>query len=203
MPRRSTPFPAAIFVAVAAALVAVAPLAARDCTFSSNLVANCDFATDLSSWYFTADSAVHVPNDGATALGCAAVDRHDGVHAMEAFSDCVLVPSGFDFGAGGSIRLASGAAINCNFAVWLFTDTICGAFLADRTISPALPTSTWSAFFGFFAGDATAHSAKVRYYCSNESQDFVVRLDDFWLVPLIFHDGFESGNTNAWSVVVP
>lgn len=50
-------------------------------------------------------------------------------------------------------------------------------------------------------------TASVRFLISNQKQSsggsLVIHFDDAFLVQSLFLDGFESGNTTAWSVTVP
>lgn len=192
-------------VAALASLLALAGRAAeaRHCVFGSNLVPNCDFAVDLSEWDFTGDSELHVSTDGHFAPGCAAVDRHDGVGSMEAFTACLDVEPSTDYVVGGSARVASGAVPTaCLLSVIHYSDADCSVYVAEP-FNDIPVSASWAEFSRIHGMGATTESAKVRFVCTHASVDFVMRLDDFWFANVIFDDGFEGGDTDAWSVTVP
>src|SRR3990172_7287327 len=118
-------------LAVAAVLALdPSPAGARACDFVDNLVPNCGFDVDLLDWNFTGSSFDQMGDDGASALGCVAVNRHDGVNAMEAFSACVEVTPSTAYAVGASARLASGALTSsCSIQMWEFSDTNCSTFV--------------------------------------------------------------------------
>jgi hypothetical protein len=181
-----------------------APAAARNCLFPANLVPNCDFAADLSEgWYFTGDSALHVPTDGATAPGCAAINRHDTLFAIEAFTGCMVVAPSSYYLAGGAARISSGSIPEeCYLTVIRYSDVACGTYVAETFNELAVTTSWRDLQFPHSMGPTT-HSVQIRFVCIHFSADFVIRIDDFWLAPVLFADGFESGGTSGWSATVP
>lgn len=193
-------------LAIALALMAfgpgASPAAAAPCDTPDNLVPNCGFDVDLSGWTFTGDSAVHVPADGAGAPGCVAVDRHDGVNAIEVFSSCFLVAPSTTYKVALAARVASGPGPDgCFMALVEYSDASCGTYVAepsqDVTFGPSWRLLLWSRTTA-----AATHSALLKLAC-NAAADFVARFDDGEVVPAVFADGFEAGNAGAWSSVVP
>ena len=189
-------------LALAAAL-GVRVAEARQCTFGWNLVPNCDFAVDLAEWTLFGDSAVHVPDDGHFAPGCVAIDRNGGPGTTIATSACIEVEPDAGYTSGGSARLASGTQPwECRLSVSQWSEANCSGSVFDP--SELVPiTNAWTEFSRLDRMQATTLSAQVRFVCYNPAADFVVRLDDFWLSSAIFTDGFESGDTSAWSIAVP
>ena len=192
------------FAVIALAVAVGGPSAeARQCTFGWNLVPNCDFTLDLAEWTFFGDSAVHIPDDGHFAPGCVAVDRNGGPGTTIATTACLDVEPSAGYTAGGSARLASGAQPwECRLSVILYSEANCsGSIFQPNDLIPI--TSAWTEFSRLHRMEATTLSAQARFSCYNPAADFVVRLDDFWFASAIFTDGFESGDTGAWSLAVP
>lgn len=188
-------------LALAAAL-GVRVAEARQCTFGWNLVPNCDFAVDLAEWELFGDSFVHVPDDGHFAPGCVEIDRSLG-GGTSATTACIDVEPSVGYTVGGSARLVSGAQPwDCHLSATLYFEPDCSGsqFGADDLIPI---TSDWTDFSRLFLMHETTQSVQVRFTCYNAAADFVVRLDDFWFAAAIFRDGFESGDTSAWSIAVP
>lgn len=191
-------------VLLALALTAgAAPAAARNCSITGNPVPNCGFDSDLSGgWYFTGDSSTWVGTDGAFAPGCAEIDRHDGVRVIEAFTDCLPATPATAYAAGGSARRVSGTMENpCNFALIEYTDAGCGAGPSE-SFGMVSVAAGWTDVALPFTTLATTHSAQLKLVCASDL-DFVIRIDDFSLVRALLVDGFESGDTSAWSSVTP
>lgn len=197
-----------IVLLTAAAIAAMAaPVFATDCTQAGNLVPNCGFVNDLSTWIFTADSATHIADDGASTPGSAELDRHDALEAIEAISECFSVSPSTPYGAGASYRVASGTGVlSCSLDVWKYNDGSCGAYTAQSSYSFE-PTSRWWEVTRNLTTGSAVHSVQLRLACFSPS-DFLLRIDDFIfgeniVFSPIFSDGFEWGNTNAWSTTVP
>jgi hypothetical protein len=180
-----------------------APAAAWDCSLAGNPVPNCGFDSDLGGgWYFTDDSESWLGTDGAHAPGCVELDRADSVGVMEAFTGCFVVSPATTYGVGGSGRRTSGTIENgCSVAMIEYTDGACGAG-PSATYHPVTVAAGWTDFVRPITTLATTHSAQEYLECGSGA-DFVVHLDDFFVAPALLVDGFESGDTSAWSSVTP
>jgi hypothetical protein len=192
----------AVLLALALAAGA-APLAARNCSIAGNPVPNCGFDSDLSGgWYFTDDTVSWLGTDGAHAPGCVELDRADSVEVMEAFTGCFVVSPSTTYGVGGSGRRPSGTIDNgCYLTLIEYMDDTCGAG-PSATSHLVSMSAGWTDFVRPITTLATTHSAQEQLACYS-STDFVVRLDDFFLARALLVDGFESGDTSAWSSVTP
>jgi hypothetical protein len=61
----------------------------------------------------------------------------------------------------------------------------------------------WEQFSGMVVAPFGAVSAKVIFVLdAGASPDFTANLDDLQFYQELFRDGFESGDTSAWSVTV-
>ncbi len=198
----------ALITLLAGAVVAVVagPATATDCTQPGNLVPNCGFVSNLSSWYFTADSETHIPDGGASTPGAAELDRHDGVEAIEAFSACIAVSPMTNYDLGASFRVPSGIGLfGCTVDVVQFSDVSCVAYDSSSSYG-FIPGFDWSEISDFITTGAGVASVFLRMACFSSS-DFVIRIDDFMfgqglVFGPVFADGFESGDTQAWSTSV-
>lgn len=179
---------------------------AVDCTQPGNLVPNCGFVTDLSFWFFTADSATWVLN-GASSPGAAVLNRHDGIGAIEAIGACFPVSSSTTYDLGASFLLSSGVVTtSCTLDVWMYTDTTCNSSDSDVSFG-FIPNSGWTEVTDTLTPASGINSAVLRMACFSDSE-FVLHVDDFlfasgFLDPEIFANGFESGNLSAWSLAIP
>jgi hypothetical protein len=85
----------------------------------------------------------------------------------------------------------------------------CGGALVGQTLVPMAVSSTGSAFLSFDESASVpplAGSARCTFTVDEPaSASFDAYLDRLFFGPtdLIFTDGFESGDTSAWSVTVP
>ena len=192
---------AAVLLLLAAA--GAAPVAARDCSLGGNPVPNCGFDSDLGGgWYFTDDSESWLGTDGAHAPGCVELDRADAVEVMEAFTGCFVVSPATTYGVGGSGRRVSGTIENgCDLTLIEYTDDTCGAG-PSAAYHPVTLAAAWTEFVRPVTTLATTHSAQ-EYLEWGSGADFVVHLDDFFVAPALLVDGFESGDTSAWTSVTP
>lgn len=196
-----------VFITVAAIAAVAAPAFATDCTQAGNLVSNCGFVNDLSTWIFTADSATHISDDGASTPGSAELDRYDALGAIEAFTQCFSVSPSTPYGTGASYRVASGTGVyGCSLDVVKFTDGSCGAYTSQSSY-PFEPTSRWLEVTRNLVTGPAVHSVQLRLACFSPS-DFLIRIDDFIfgegiVFSPIFSDGFEWGTTLAWPTTFP
>lgn len=189
-------------LALAALGATAAATPAPACDDPANLVPNCGFDTDLAGWTFSADSTAHVPGDGVSAPGSAEVDRHDGTQAFEVFSACLDVDPSTTYKLAIAARVVAGPGPDgCVVSFVEHSSADCNSFVAEPFI-PVLFGTSWQRFLWSRTTSATTQSARLRLAC-NGAADFTVRVDDGEVVPAVFADGFEAGNTTAWSVTVP
>ncbi len=188
----------------AAALLAPAaqPATARSCTIAGNVVPNCGFDVNDDGWFMTTDLATWVGSDCATGPGCMTLERWTFNGSIEAISSCIDVsPSGY-WAFGASIRLDNGAASNgCFLSFTQASNDNCSAFLSETFFARPVD-ATWSEQMAGIATSGATQALQLKLVCSS-NVDFLLRIDDFFVMPAVFVDGFESGNRNAWSSTTP
>lgn len=201
-PRPELRAPFALALALAATGLLAASVPAPACDDPENLVPNCGFDTDLDPWMFSADAVAHVADDGFGAPGCAEVDRQDGISAFEVFTGCLDLEPSTTYLLAIAARVAAGPGPDgCVLSLVEYSAPDCTGFVAEP-ILPVLFGGSWRRILWSQTTAATAESARFRLAC-NAAADFTVRVDDGQVVPAVFADGFEAGNTAAWSTVVP
>lgn len=156
-----------------------AALRAEDCHFAGNLVPNCGFDTDLSSWYLYGGSATHLPACGPHTPGCVELTRSNVFGGIEVLSACIPVSPSTQYRAGGSFRHFTGVIDSgCSLATYEYSND-CGVSTAS-TFSDFAASSTWQDASLAFVTSPSTDSVFVRAYCGS-SQQFALRLDDFIL----------------------
>lgn len=189
-------------LALAVVTVGAAAAPALACDDPENLVPNCGFDTDLAGWFFSGDSADHVPGDGVSAPGSVEVNRHDGVQAIEAFSACLDVDPSTPYEVAIAARVVSGPGPSVCFLSFVeHANAGCSDYVAEPFL-PVVVGTSWQRLRWSRTSEATTQSAILKFACFGDA-DFTVRVDDGEVVPALFADGFEAGNTAAWSVTVP
>lgn len=188
-------------LAIAAVTVSACAAPVLACDDPANLVPNCSFDTDLSEWTFSADATAHVPGDGVTAPGCAEVDRHDPSMTFEVFTACVEVDPSTTYKLAIAARVVSGPGPDgCVVSFVEYSGTGCSGFVAEPVL-PVLFGASWHPILWSRTTGATTQTAVLRLACNAEN-DFTVHVDDGEVLPAVFADGFEAGDTTAWSLTV-
>jgi hypothetical protein len=191
------------FVSWLFVLAFAAPVAGMDCDFPGNLVPNCGFDVDEAGWFMGADSITGETSDCTTGPRCVTLDRADAVHSIEVMSACIDVNPSTYFTFGGWLRRVSGVITqSCSLSLYEYTDKVCGPGLFPAFFVRA-PSASWGELRAGHQVGGTTLSVKLRLACGDENNDFVVRIDDFFVQIAAFTDGFESGDRSFWSVSVP
>jgi hypothetical protein len=187
----------------AALLVATScPAGARSCTVAGNLVPNCGFDVDYVGWNLTTDLPTWVADDCSTGPGCLTLDRWDFNGAIEAITTCMDATPSTYWAFGGSWRLDSGTASSgCFLSLAQYSDGDCTTFLSE-TIVPRSIGSIWREQLSGLMTSGATQSVKLKLACFSQVE-FLVRIDDFFYLPAVFVDGFDAGNTSAWSLSLP
>jgi hypothetical protein len=178
--------------------------------------ANGHLDCDLDGWATVApggSTVVHEPlmdMDGAAISGSAHFTNAAGTSQM-AMGQCVEVDAtaihdlnGFVFL--GTPGLTLGVVRTCEF--FASADCSGGGLPAQAFFTNVSTDSTWIGFAGGVVIPSTAHSTLCQVTLRNQAGlPFEAFLDDlsFDLLqsPIIFEDGFESGDTSAWSTTGP
>lgn len=184
---------------------------------TTNLLSNPNFDRDLSFWTVTSPQPGEIlrhPDDADSAptSGSAQVMNLSGPGELFALSQCVAVEGGETYAFGGRARTASGSAeAPIAFGqVELFAEAGCGGTPLGTDLSEPVAGDTamvWSdELRGLVNPPEDARSARVAFAVdAGSSPDFTSHFDNlfFYLDAGIFADGFESGETGAWSSVSP
>lgn len=172
---------------------------------AANLLANGHFDCTLAGW--TASPPADVAHD---PLADAGGSPHSGAALVTSSEfmvmQCVPVTAGFGYELAGSVRLVATAGPvtvlrSCEF----YSAAGCqGTVLAtEGGLGVDSITGKWGTFNDEVPAPAGAASARCAF--SLEGTNFDALLDRLSLIGPgeIFADGFESGNTSAWSSAVP
>jgi hypothetical protein len=173
------------------------------------------------------DDVGAAPTSGSTAI----TNLTGAGHTMS-LTQCVPVTSAQAFVLNGRVRMDSAAATTSAKVVF-YNGAACGGSLLANTSIPAVPGVPGGLFCdGFESGDTSAWdpasgavgcslgaweqvsgmvvaplgavSAEVSFVLdAGTSPDFNANLDDLQFYQMIFRDGFETGDTSAWSSTVP
>ncbi len=182
----------------------------------TNLLSNPNLDRDLSFWTLTSpqpDEILHHPDDadGAPTSGSAQVMNLTGPGELFALSQCVAVEGAETYAFGGRVRTVAGGAEDpiAFVEVELFAEAGCGGASLGAGLSEPVAGDTamvWSdELRGLVDAPEGARSARVAFAVdAGSSDDFTSYFDNlfFYLDVGIFADGFESGDTGAWTSTV-
>jgi hypothetical protein len=153
------------------------------CNVAGNLVTNCGFDTDLTSWTseIANPACAHNAADGSSAVGnseCGAA-ADGGFLVQLSNTACIDVAPSTSYGLGGDFRLFSGGTVNCLVQADASTDNSCTAPAGFTHNSPGInpTTGSYTQASGFITTGASHESVRIRIVCSS-SEDFVIRIDD-------------------------
>ncbi len=182
---------------------------------STDFVINGSFDADIGGWV-----PPH-PIDGITEWDSLDVDeslysgslRFTNItpHAFSALTtQCLPVTQGNTYSAGSMIFIPTGQASE-GFAYldirWKENADCSGNGLDNAATTVAFPAATWqSKTVSTVTAPAGSHGVRVRLivYKSTSGGEFLAFFDDVFLDDhRIFADGFESGDSDRWSVAVP
>lgn len=182
----------------------------------TNLLVNPNFDISLDGWTISSPQPAairHAIDDAeeASSSGSAEAVVVNGAGQLFALGQCVPVTGPTSYRAGARLRVSSGLpAAPMDFAVAdFFASTNCsGGVLVRRTSTAVLgdTAGAWvSGLGGSLASPANARSAFVSFvFDASSAVSFTGNLDHLlFFREGIFEDGFETGNTSQWDVVIP
>ncbi len=168
----------------------------------------------------------------APTSGSAAITNLTGAGHIMSLTQCVPVTRAQTYVASGKVRMDSGApttgakvvfysGASCGGSALATTSipavsgvpygVFCDGFESGDTSAWGLAggvagcggTGDWEQFSGMVVAPFGAVSAEVSFVLdAGASPDFTANLDDLQFYQELFRDGFESGDTSAWSVTV-
>ena len=179
------------------------------CPDPDNLIQNCGFETDTQGWdLLYGDSLTSSTADSRSGIASGEIDAAFNPSGqaywfwMEQFG--IVIPGNEPFLLGAYLKWASGPEGVCSLH-WYFFDGCPGMPLGSGSSSNVFPnTTTWTLASAQATTSADTQCMSVAVSCTEWTGDFTVRADDVYVFPIgIFFDGFESGDTSAWSATVP
>jgi hypothetical protein len=182
----------------------------------AHYLSNPNFDMDLSGWTLTSPTGTDIDHgvedaDGAVASGSARIRNFGGLGELFAVSQCIPVVEEEKYEVDGVVRVSSSVPGHpmALGGVDLFATGDCtGGVLSSVTTSPVAGDTegAWSGFGAALVAPATSQSALVTFMvAAGQSLDFEAAFDRvvFRDLEAIVVDGFESGNTSAWSATMP
>jgi hypothetical protein len=191
------------------------PVALTELEFESwnlNLVANPNLDEDLAGWSaggsnpgglaWSVSDAEAKPTSGSLAVTTSGSDG-----ATTTASICVDIEPGQPIVFGGALEyLTGGGGSNAQVTLHLTGSTSAQCLTptgaAMSTVLATAPTAGWVGFAGSKPGSFVSVEAEIEV-TSGTAAGQVIRFDLLSLDGPIFVDGFESGDTGAWSARVP
>jgi len=172
-------------------------------------LSNCGFDVDISGWTLVrGDLFVHHPIEGYSDPGAGYIEpTYYAILQRAEFeldSPCVQVANFTEYYFGAYVKAAVGA-VTCGVFLFEYSDTTCGNWLSGIGGSPTTSYGDWVRMESQLTTSPITQSARIRFWCQDVSV-FQALIDDAFIqnIPLdIFADGFESGDTTAWSNTVP
>ncbi|MCP4898916.1 MAG: hypothetical protein GY906_18245, partial [bacterium] len=172
-----------------------------------------DFDSGISGWTAAANGAIiwdeFTDIDGDSESGSMVLTQLAGsTTAGIAMADCVSVVPNVNFSFGGNFLIDSGqgGVSRVLVGLTLFDGPSCsGSPLTSPSTTNSAIEDVWFEKIMTWVMPGNALSASLRVNAFNgDATKFVIRADAFHVgeVP-IFADGFESGDTSAWSSVMP
>ncbi len=180
-----------------------------------NLLANGYFDCDLGGWTVSQATAGEVAWNSADAdvasdSGSAEVTNlMPGIDTTFGLSQCVAVPADARLSTSARVRLQAGAGISINLvrSCELFAAPACASSLGGPSDGFVLQDTggAWLTLAREVLTPAGAVSARCRYLLDTPAgASFLANLDSISLevIPEIFADGFETGDTSQWTQCV-
>jgi hypothetical protein len=179
------------------------------CDHPANLTTNCAFTSGYSGWTLLYGQDFLSSRDGHNASG-SLEGTSVSVGAEELYIFQCITP-GFtlsgDYQVGSWVKVVSGQPSNCTAHALYYSDSACTpGFSLGWTIAEIVEFNAgWNWMGNSHPALSGAGSVAVQVGCIGPSA-FTLRIDDVYYgqgIGPIFIDGFESGDTTAWSVTSP
>ncbi len=174
-----------------------------------------DFASDLDAWTLTTGGILDIVRDsldadGFALSGSARLQNVSGATTLRLLQ-CMPLPSSDSYVLSGEGRIdaAPGSLVRLTAQA----EYIVGTCIAPTTIFSTFPTAPLIGDTGGLwrrlarplgAAPVGATALRVSFIALDvPNAAYDIRLDNLSLVPTVFADGFESGDTSRWSATVP
>ena len=183
--------------------------------WGQNLVVNPDFDSDVSGWSTSATASIEwdpLDAEGDPASGSALVTNRSttALDATGAWQCLDFIEAEAFYRLAAEVLVPSGQSETgyAELLVQWFDTPGCGGGQLGLNTTPGVSTSTPDAWYldaGVVEAPAATQSARLRLSVLKieDSGSLEAHFDNVEFVELVFFDGFESGDTTAWSAVVP
>lgn len=150
--------------------------------------------------------------DGDPSSGSALITNSfpSGASDLATLQCIPVLPVDRDYSFGGTLRIADGATATgqASIQIWFWEDSNCTTVVGSTTGTPPVTTAApgWNRVHATATAPATAVAARLTLWNSKTDAggELGVHFDNVTLQPtLVFADGFECGDTTAWSNTVP
>ncbi len=197
------------FVAIVFAVVFPASVG-----LGQNLLINPNFHTDVAGWTASSESALAwdpldaeaSPASGSAVVTCLGEEPNDSNGTFQCVGG-ITGESYFLFAADMLIPSGQSETGHAHLLVQWYSESGCTGFLglADTSGFPSTTPDVWLTDFGIAEAPAGAQFARLRLSVSkNEGVGSLdAHFDNVVLEAALLVDGFESGDTSAWSTTVP
>lgn len=180
---------------------------------AENLVQNPGFDGNTTGWVVYSDPNVlaeYSAEDasGDPSSGSASVTNYhpSGGTAVDGFSQCVPVVENVEYRFAAQVKIAAGQGSTGDggITVYWYDSPACDTYISGLSVASDV-TGNWTPVSDFQIAPAGAESAKVfvKVFKLDAGGSLNALVDDVVVEPVLFQDGFETGNTNSWSVVFP
>ena len=173
-------------------LVALWPLSVR----AQNLLTNPGFDGDLAGW-ITLSGSFSFNAEDADGGPPGSAEGSSSFEFGAFLRQCVGVMPGTVYEAGGMFRLISGGANTADIQVLTYPTVDCSGMSTDSSVLSGPLSSSWELYQDAF--ESAADAASASFWVGILGADSTFRMDDVFLIPAPFDDGFMSGDTTAWS----
>ena len=196
-------------VLILGGLSIVSPSFGRDCeTISGNRVSPCGFESlaEVAAWTADGGTLTYAAGLGETGDGAiGSAEDYGGLWGVSVDSPCFAVAPGQEFALGYWVKHLSGAVPDRCSAGWQqYSDLACTAFSGGAIGKDEfVPGADYIEVTGSHVVEAGTQALGLIIDCRGPVGPFEVLVDNAYARISIFADGFESGDTTAWSSAVP
>ncbi len=180
---------------------------------AENLLSNYGFDGNTTSWTDESDAyatAVYSTDDmnAQPGSGSVVVTSYSSSPTSEyqPLWQCAEVVEGQKYLLGGWVKIAGGQSETGHggLTVYWTPNPDCSGWLAGGTAQSSA-IGDWERTSELVVAPTGAISARVMLAVNKTETtgEFSVSVDDVFFIPVLFADGFESGDDSAWSDVVP
>ena len=196
-------------VLILAGLSIVSPSFGRDCeTISGNRISPCGFESlaEVAAWFTDGGTLAYAAGLGETGDGALGTAEDFGtLWAFQSKSPCFEAAPGQEFALGYWVKHLSGAVPDRCSAGWQqYSDLACSAPSGGASgLDEFFPGANYIEVTGSHLVQAGTQAMSLVINCRGTTGPFEVLVDNGYARPTIFTDGFETGDTTAWSAQAP